>query len=182
LVFDEGRVVQIWYVGGTNIISTDPSLGTLGDYGGFTRTIPLPAGSPAINATNSNFPATDQRGVPRSNPTCDISAYDYVFTTKPVVNTFTVTAPSNSLNNPTTVFTASDTCGVIGYLITENTAVPAAGTAGYRLIKTGASSWMLPSLILTNRGLATSPKGAECPLGEPLTESSPQGRRQQPAI
>ncbi len=69
-------VVQGGYPAGTNIITTDPLLGTLGNYGGFTQTIPLTTGSSAINATSSNCPATDQRGVPRSNPTCDIGAYE----------------------------------------------------------------------------------------------------------
>ena len=43
-------IVQGGYAGGTNIITTDPMLGTLGDYGGFTETIPLQAGSSAIDA------------------------------------------------------------------------------------------------------------------------------------
>jgi predicted outer membrane repeat protein len=34
----------------TNIITTDPLLGTLGDYGGSTQTIPLQPGSSAIDA------------------------------------------------------------------------------------------------------------------------------------
>jgi hypothetical protein len=69
-------IVQGGYAGGTNIITTDPKLGALGNYGGFTQTIPLLAGSSAINATSNNCPATDQREQPRSNPTCDIGAYE----------------------------------------------------------------------------------------------------------
>ena len=34
-------VVQGGYAGGTNIITADPLLGTLGNYGGYTQTIPL---------------------------------------------------------------------------------------------------------------------------------------------
>jgi parallel beta-helix repeat protein len=60
----------------TNTITTDPLLGALGNYGGFTQTIPLLAGSSAINATNSNCPTSDQRGVIRSTPSCDIGAYE----------------------------------------------------------------------------------------------------------
>ncbi len=74
----------------TNIISADPLLGTLGDYGGFTQTIPLLAGSSAIDATSSNCPATDQRGQPRSNPTCDIGAYE--------VQTILLAVPSGQTN------------------------------------------------------------------------------------
>ena len=32
------------------ILTTDPKLGTLGNYGGFTETIPLQTGSSAIDA------------------------------------------------------------------------------------------------------------------------------------
>jgi hypothetical protein len=69
-------VVQGGYAGGANIIADDPKLGALGNYGGWTQTVPLLAGSSAINATSSNCPTTDQRGVPRSQPTCDIGAYE----------------------------------------------------------------------------------------------------------
>ncbi|MFT3892415.1 MAG: choice-of-anchor Q domain-containing protein [Anaerolineales bacterium] len=73
-------VVQGGYAGGTNIITADPKLGTLGDYGGFTETIPLLAGSPAIDTGNDAFcPETDQRGVTRPQGShCDIGAYEYV--------------------------------------------------------------------------------------------------------
>ncbi len=54
-------------------------------------------------------------------------------TTKPVVNTFTATTPTNSLNIPVTAFTASDTggSGLAGYLITESSTPPSAGAAGW---------------------------------------------------
>ena len=68
-------VVQGGYVGGTNILTGDPMLGTLGDYGGFTQTIPLLPGSSAIDATSNNCPATDQRGVARGS-TCDIGSFE----------------------------------------------------------------------------------------------------------
>jgi len=69
--------------------NTDPVLGTLGYYGGPTPTIPLLAGSPAIDAGNpsgcstdglGHLLKTDQRGMPRPNPEdsggCDIGAYE----------------------------------------------------------------------------------------------------------
>jgi hypothetical protein len=65
-----------WGSASGSLSSTNPLLGTLDDYGGFTQTIKLQAGSSAIDATSSNCPATDQRGQPRSNPTCDIGAYE----------------------------------------------------------------------------------------------------------
>jgi hypothetical protein len=73
-------VVQGGYTGGTNIITTDPMLGTLGDYGGSTQTISLLTGSSAIDAGNDTFcPTTDQRGVARPQGSqCDIGAYEKV--------------------------------------------------------------------------------------------------------
>lgn len=72
-------VVQDGYASGTNIITTDPLLGTLGNYGGVTETIPLQAGSSAINQGNPAFcPATDQRGITRpQGAACDIGSYEY---------------------------------------------------------------------------------------------------------
>jgi len=58
----------------------DPKLATLSSNGGFTETIALLAGSPAIDAIyDDSAPAFDQRGVPRPNgPRPDIGAYEYV--------------------------------------------------------------------------------------------------------
>ncbi len=55
--------------------AVNPLLGSLGNYGGPTETIPILAGSPAINAA-ANCPLTDQRGFAR-NGTCDMGAYEY---------------------------------------------------------------------------------------------------------
>jgi predicted outer membrane repeat protein len=60
------------FVGQTAV---NPQLGALGNYGGFTPTIPLMAGSPAINAA-ANCPSTDQRGFAR-NGACDIGAFEF---------------------------------------------------------------------------------------------------------
>jgi hypothetical protein len=68
--------------------NTDPKLGTYGNYGGPTQTIPLLAGSPAIDAgnpkgctdSNGHLLTTDQRGYPRPDTEdktgCDIGAYE----------------------------------------------------------------------------------------------------------
>jgi predicted outer membrane repeat protein len=72
-------VIQDGYTG-TNIITTDPKLGTLGNYGGLTQTIPLLLGSSAINAGNgTHCPTNDQRGQARLG-ICDIGAYEYNYT------------------------------------------------------------------------------------------------------
>ncbi len=59
-----------------NVITADPLLGAFGDYGGSTETFPLRPGSPALDAASSSCPATDQRGIPRSTPVCDIGAFE----------------------------------------------------------------------------------------------------------
>jgi len=58
--------------------NVDPQLGPLQNNGGFTPTRALALTSPAVNAgTNSDCPATDQRGVTRpQDGTCDIGAYE----------------------------------------------------------------------------------------------------------
>jgi hypothetical protein len=58
--------------------NTDPILGPLGDYGGGQLTLPLLAGSPAIDAGDSDScPPTDQRGISRPYGSgCDIGAFE----------------------------------------------------------------------------------------------------------
>jgi fibronectin-binding autotransporter adhesin len=58
--------------------NTNPVLGPLGNYGGPTQTMPILAGSPALDAGTAAFcPATDQRGVVRPfGAGCDIGAYE----------------------------------------------------------------------------------------------------------
>jgi len=62
-----------------NIIGSDPNLGPLADNGGFTQTMALLAGSPAIDTGNDGAcPSTDQRGVTRPQGShCDIGAYEF---------------------------------------------------------------------------------------------------------
>jgi len=65
-VVQGGLPVEGWRFEATNIITADPRLGTLGNYGGYTQTIPLLAGSSAIDAANADYAVdTDQRGVAR---------------------------------------------------------------------------------------------------------------------
>jgi hypothetical protein len=63
---------------GTNIITADPMLGSLGNYGGSTQVYPLLAGSSAINTGDDAVcPATDQRGLSRPQGIhCDIGAFE----------------------------------------------------------------------------------------------------------
>jgi hypothetical protein len=59
-------------------MSGDPLLGSLGNYGGATRTLAALPGSPVIDAgTSSGCPATDQRGSSRPQGSgCDIGAFE----------------------------------------------------------------------------------------------------------
>ena len=70
----------------SNVVSTDPELGMLGDHGGFTQTIPILEGSPAIDTGNdSKCHSTDQRGTTRPQGLrCDIGAYESNFENIPI--------------------------------------------------------------------------------------------------
>jgi Ca2+-binding RTX toxin-like protein len=60
-----------------NRVGVDPLLGTLGDHGGLTQTVPLLAGSPAIDAGNNAVaPTRDQRGYYRSGAS-DVGAFEF---------------------------------------------------------------------------------------------------------
>ena len=71
-------IVQGGYTG-TGNMDADPLLGPLQDNGGFTQTMALGAGSPAINAgDDASCPDSDQRGVTRpQGGRCDIGAYEF---------------------------------------------------------------------------------------------------------
>ena len=62
----------------SDIINSDPKLGALADYGGFTETRALLQGSSAIDeGYDASCPDTDQRGVHRPQGAhCDIGAYE----------------------------------------------------------------------------------------------------------
>jgi len=100
----------------TNLITTNPILGLLGNYGGFTQTIPIKVGSSAINTGNDSIcPATDQRGVTRPQSThCDIGAYEMDdFTAPTVVSSLRVNAnPSNLTSVDFTVTFSESVTGV----------------------------------------------------------------------
>jgi len=70
-------IIEGGYNTGTNIISSNPLLGTLGNYGGSVLTIPVLLNSPAIStAVVLSDVKTDARNVIRSN-TPTIGAFEY---------------------------------------------------------------------------------------------------------
>jgi len=78
-------VIEGGFTGGTNIITTDPLLGSLADNGGFTQTLALEAESSAIDTADpTSCPAFDQRyyfrpidGDESGSAVCDMGAYEY---------------------------------------------------------------------------------------------------------
>ncbi len=88
--------------GPNDVFSNSPMLGLLGNFGGPTETLALPAGSPAIGAGNAsaNLPATDQRGLPRTvGGSLDIGA----FQTQPPSIVFTTLGQTAAAGQPETV-------------------------------------------------------------------------------
>ena len=97
----------------------DPKLDTNGlqSNGGFTQTIALQQGSPAIDAQASGCPATDQRGVPRpdtdtSETSCDIGAFETQYAAPDT------TAPTLQLPSTITVNATSPQGAYVSYTVT----------------------------------------------------------------
>lgn len=63
-------------LGAADLLRTNPRIGALGNHGGPTRTIPLQAGSPAINKAGATAPNRDQRGR-RKTDRRDIGAFEF---------------------------------------------------------------------------------------------------------
>jgi len=99
-----------------------------------TSSLSLNGGSINDNATNT-INAILTLPAPAAANSLGANANIVVDTTAPTVDTFTVSTPSASLNVPITDFTASDTTGVTGYLITTSATVPSAGDAGWSGVK-----------------------------------------------
>jgi hypothetical protein len=114
----------------TNIITTDPMLGALGNYGGFTQTIPLLANSSAINTGNdATCAATDQRGIARPQGAhCDIGSYEY----EPDTITPTVVSVTRADANHTNAAS-------VNFTVTFSVYVTGVGVSDFSLTTTGVS-------------------------------------------
>lgn len=108
----------------TDVINTNPLLGSLASNGGFTQTHALGAGSSAIDAggINAACASSDQRGVTRpQGSACDMGAYEYngaapstptavltsTSTSTPQPPTTTVTVAPSQTFTPSPTFTAT---------------------------------------------------------------------------
>jgi parallel beta-helix repeat protein len=139
-----------------DLINANPMLGTLGDNGGPTPTIPLLEGSPAINAgnpatpTDNTFPtcpAEDQRGVTRGggNGVCDIGAFEWQHPTATTV-ACTPTSVTLAAGSSTCTATVTDTAASPTPVTTPTLNVDfATGGAG---IFSGFGSCTLSEVIL----------------------------------
>ena len=129
---------------GSVSISADPLLGSLQDNGGFTQTMALLPGSPAIDAgDNANCPATDQRGVTRPQGSgCDIGAYEY-----------------EASIVPTPTFTPTDTATSIPTFTPSSTFTPAPSftpTPTATKTQTVSPTWTPPPTATTSSGFPSS--------------------------
>ena len=121
----------------TNIITDDPLLGTLGNNGGYTQTIPILPNSSAIDTGDDTIcPATDQRGITRPQGAhCDIGAYEALFvdTTPPSVTSITrVDANPTDLANVNFAVTFSE--AVTGVDVTDFVLTVDGGITGATIV------------------------------------------------
>ncbi len=132
-VFDS--VVQDGYVGGTNIINTDPLLDTLGNNGGNTQTILLQVGSSAIDTgNNSTCATTDQRGIPRpQGVACDIGAFE-VGNLPPTVNLSNFISVLSENSDTSSAIKVADITITDDGLGTNNLTLSGAGTALFEIV------------------------------------------------
>ncbi len=131
------------------IITADPLLGVLGNYGGATQTLPLLPGSSAIDAANGYYcPAADQRGVARPQVGgCDIGAYE--------ARPFTL-AKTGGDNQRTTLNTAFATPLGVGVSSASGDPVDG-GVVTFAAPSSGASAVPQTSTATIASGVATSP-------------------------
>ena len=128
---------------GTGNIDADPLLGSLQDNGGFTQTMALLTGSPAIDAgSDVNCPATDQRDVTRPQAFhCDIGAFEYESLSTPLPMTIPPIPSRTSTSTPTFIPTITLT------LTATRTQTPTLAPATPTPTRTSTSS---PTQIPTN--------------------------------
>ncbi len=113
-------IVRYGYTSGTNIITENPRLLPLANYGGHTFTMPVSQGSSAINAGVTDSTVTsDQRGYTRrSTPT--IGACEYQHDTVERVNLITKGEQTNFAPNYEFTIKACTDANILEYIWTKN--------------------------------------------------------------
>ncbi|HEY7068171.1 MAG TPA: choice-of-anchor Q domain-containing protein [Chloroflexota bacterium] len=164
-------------------VTATPLLGTLGNYGGPTQTIPLLPGSPAIDAVTHSAcppPATDQRGVARPQGIyCDIGAFEGIVTLTPTptntptpthtptptgtpTNTVTPSTTSTSTRTPSPTLTPSSTATATATATSTptGTATPNAAATSFALTVTALSGTATAAALTATPNAATSTAAA----------------------
>jgi predicted outer membrane repeat protein len=138
-------------VNGNQVGVANPGLGSLSSNGGPTQTIPLLAGSPAIDrGGNANVApgATDQRGLPRIvNGTTDIGAFEVQAPTPTTTAVATSNSPSTYGEAVTFTATVASTSTPIGDVTFTIDGVAVAGVAGATTPTT--ATWTFTSSTLS---------------------------------
>lgn len=117
-------------VGVTGYIVTETATAPLAGAAGWTATPPANYTSATAGSKTLFAWAKDAAG----NVSTSLSASVVITladTTPPTVTAFVIPATSATLIVPITTFTATDTVGVTGYLVTETATAPAPGAAGW---------------------------------------------------
>lgn len=127
---------------GTPAVTGDPNLGPLAHNGGFTRTMALLSGSPAIDAGDTAVcPAADQRGISRPQGSgCDIGAFEFVTLDTP---TPTLTSTVTSTPSPTLTPTATLAPSSNSLYVSFSGSLPVEGTpsANEDILYFDGASW-----------------------------------------
>ncbi len=128
---------------GTNTVTADAKLETLGSWGGATQSRLPKSDSPALGAGSAAYCLpVDQRGVPRPASGCDIGAIERV------------TAPTGTIGGPTVV-----PLNVATGFTTTAASVPTGATLAYRWSVTGVTSTIssttaaAPQITFTSSGV-----------------------------
>jgi hypothetical protein len=156
----------------TSRTNTDPQLGSLGYYGGFTPTAPLLPGSPAIDAGDPRWClATDQRAYSRtSGASCDSGAFEFrpsdfsllptAVTLTAVGTNSTIAISGSTVPNDTLAAAWFEWGSTAAY---GNTTTPQTGLAPFRSNSLSATlNSIQPGVVYHFRLVATNSVGMTC--------------------
>ena len=114
-------------IGVTGYIITESATAPAATASGWSATAPTSYTAAAAGVQSLYAYAEDAAGYVSTG----VSASVIIETTPPTVTVFTVPTTSASLTVPITSFTATDSVGVTGYIVTESATTPAATASGW---------------------------------------------------